>query len=287
MSIKRRALIFHYRRLMGPDAWRKFITGLALGAVTGAFAGLALVALLPAAVALSNQQVVWGLSFGQWLIALAVFGLIAAAADFMGSRVGYFGALGFIRQTHHAIGDQVAKLPLSWFSADSAGSLSRMVTQEMMSLAQSAARFSYELVVNSVAAVLVGLGGWLWDWRLGLLLTVAAPLFALVLGLSRRLLDAGQRIAEPTEEELAARIIEFTNCQGALRACHAGENYPQLRDALDANRQGLRRSLILGATGDLLSGVVVQLIVVAMIVPYCPATSPSPPERPTVTSRTA
>lgn len=266
MSIKRRALVFHYRRLMGPEAWRKFVTGLTLGAVTGAFAGLALVALLPAAVALSDQKVVWGLSFGQWLITLAVFGLIAAAADFLGSRTGYFGALGFIRQTHHAIGDQVAKLPLSWFGADSAGSLSRMVTQEMMSLAQSAARFSYELVINSVAAVLVGLGGWLWDWRLGLLLTVAAPLFALVLGVSRRLLDAGQRIAEPTEEELAARIIEFTKCQGALRACHIGESYPQLRDALDANRQGLRRGLILAAAGDLLSGVVVQLIVVAMIV---------------------
>ena len=32
----------------------------------------------------------------------------------------------------------------------------------------------------------------------------------------------------PAEEELASRIVEFAQCQGALRACHAGSTYEEL-----------------------------------------------------------
>nr|WP_126412890.1 hypothetical protein [Actinomyces viscosus] len=70
------------------------------------------------------------------------------------------------------------------------------------------------LTSTTAACVVVWAGSWAWDWRLGLLLTVAAPLFAELVRAARRLMDHGKSISEPAERELATRVVEIARCQG-------------------------------------------------------------------------
>lgn len=133
-DINRNALLPRYRRLMTPPQWRQLSTGLTIGVAAGALAGFALLALLPASVALTTGTPSWGLDFGGWLVVLLVTAVVTLVIDFMGTRTGYVGALGFMQNVHHSIGDKVARLPLSWFDPSSAGWMSRMASQEMMSL---------------------------------------------------------------------------------------------------------------------------------------------------------
>ena len=190
----------------------------------------------------------------------------AAVCDFQGRRMGMSGALGFMHDVHHAVGDRIARLPLRWFTADSAGTLSRAVSQEMVALGESAAHFMYLLTSTAAACMVVGVGSWAWDWRLGLLLTLAAPLFAGLVRLSRRLLDRGKSISEPAERELATRIVEIARCQGALRSCKAASGYSRLTAAFDDGVRASRRALWWESAGNLVNGALSQIVVVAMIV---------------------
>jgi len=260
------SLLAHYRRLMTGLSWRNLIGGIALGFICGTVSGAALLVLLPASVALATGSSYWGLNFAGWMIALAVCALLAAVLDYFGQRRGFLGALGFIRDIYDAIGDKVARLPLSWFSADSAGTLSRAVSQEMMSLAESAAHYLYRISSTVASCLVIWGGSWFWDWHLGLLLTLAAPPIALLLRLSRRLLNRGKAIVEPHEREMAGRIVEFSRCQGALRSCHASASYPRLIQSFTAGDKAAHRALWWESAGMVLNGVFVQVVVVGMIV---------------------
>ena len=260
------SLLSRFRRLMTDTSWRQTRGCIALAGVNGVLSGLALLVLLPASVALATRAPRWGLSFGGWLIVLVVLGLGAVVCDFQGRRLGMSGALGFMHDVHHAVGDRIARLPLRWFTADSAGTLSRAVSQEMVALGESAAHFMYLLTSTAAACVVVGVGSWAWDWRLGLLLTLAAPLFAGLVRLSRRLLDRGKSISEPAERELATRIVEIARCQGALRSCRAASGYSRLTAAFDNGARASRRALWWESAGNLVNGALSQIVVVAMIV---------------------
>ena len=170
-----------------------------------------------------------------------------------------------MHDVHHAVGDRIARLPLRWFNADSAGTLSRAVSQEMVALGESAAHFMYMLTSTSAACVVVWVGSWAWDWRLGLLLTVAAPLFAGLVRAARRLLDHGKSVSEPAERELATRIVEIARCQGALRSCRAATGYSRLASAFDDGARASGRSLWWETAGNVVNGALSQVIVVAMI----------------------
>ncbi|WP_314920278.1 ABC transporter ATP-binding protein [Actinomyces oris] len=260
------SLLSRFRRLMTDSSWRQTRGCIALAGVNGVLVGLALLVLLPASVALATGAPRWGLSFGGWLVVLVVLGLGAAVCDFQGRRLGMSGALGFMHDVHHAVGDRIARLPLRWFTADSAGTLSRAVSQEMVALGESAAHFMYLLTSTAAACVVVGVGSWAWEWRLGLLLTLAAPLFAGLVRLSRRLLDRGKSISEPAERELATRIVEIARCQGALRSCKAASGYSRLTAAFDDGARASRRALCWESAGNLVNGALSQIVVVAMIV---------------------
>ena len=260
------SLLSRFRRLMTDSSWGQTRGCIALAGVNGVLVGLALLVLLPASVALATGAPRWGLSFGGWLIVLIGLGLGATVCDFQGRRMGMSGALGFMHDVHHAVGDRIARLPLRWFTADSAGTLSRAVSQEMVALGESAAHFMYLLTSTAAACMVVGVGSWAWDWRLGLLLTLAAPLFAGLVRLSRRLLDRGKSISEPAERELATRIVEIARCQGALRSCKAASGYSRLTAAFDDGVRASRRALWWESAGNLVNGALSQIVVVAMIV---------------------
>ena len=77
---------------------------------------------------------------------------VGSTASFFGTKLSYAAGLGFMRNMQVVIGNKVSRLPLGWFKADSAGRLSRMVTQEMISTGQAAALFVGQLINNAAAA---------------------------------------------------------------------------------------------------------------------------------------
>ena len=261
----RLSLLARYHRLMTEDSWGRMVRGLALGAFNGALSGLALLTLLPASVALAGGGTCWGLGFGGWLVALAACAVVSTVTDFQGQRTSMTGALGFMHDVHHAVGDKIARLPLRWFTADTAGTMSRAVSQEMLSLGESAAHFLYRIASTTAGCAVIWIGSWAWDWRLGLFLTVGAPAMALFIALARRLVDRGKAIAEPAERELATRVVELARCQGALRSCRAVGRYGRLRAAFDDGARAAARALWWETGGNLLSGAFTQVVVVGMI----------------------
>ena len=260
------SLLSRFRRLMAEASWQQTRAGLILGGINGVVSGLALLALLPASVALATGEPHWGLSFGGWLAVLVVCAVGAAVTEFQGQRKSMSGALGFMHDVHYAVGDQIARLPLRWFTAETAGTMSRAVSQEMVSLGESAAHFMYKLTSTIAGCVVVGIGSWAWDWRLGLLLTLAAPLFAGLIRGARRLLDDGKSISELAERELAIRVVEIARCQGALRSCRATTRYGRLKAAFDNGARASRRSLWWETAGNVVNGALAQIIIIAMIV---------------------
>ena len=260
------SLLSRFRRLMAEASWQQTRAGLILGGINGVVSGLALLALLPASVALATGEPHWGLSFGGWLAVLGACAVGAAVTEFQGQRTSMSGALGFMHDVHYAVGDQIARLPLRWFTAETAGTMSRAVSQEMVSLGESAAHFMYTLTSTIAGCVVVGIGSWAWDWRLGLLLTLAAPLFAGLIRGARRLLDHGKSISELAERELAIRVVEIARCQGALRSCRATTRYGRLKAAFDNGARASRRSLWWETAGNVVNGALAQIIIIAMIV---------------------
>ena len=261
----RLSLLARYHRLMTEESWGRMVRGLALGAFNGALSGLALLTLLPASVALASGGTCWGLGFGGWLVALAACAVVSTVTDFQGQRTSMTGALGFMHDVHHAVGDKIARLPLRWFDSDTAGTMSRAVSQEMLSLGESAAHFLYRIASTTAGCAVIWIGSWAWDWRLGLFLTVGAPAMALFIALARRLVDRGKAIAEPAERELATRVVELARCQGALRSCRAVGRYGRLRAAFDDGARAAVRALWWETGGNLLSGAFTQVVVVGMI----------------------
>lgn len=259
--MKRQSLYLRFKRYMEDDHWNKSRIGYLFGLISGTFTGFSLMILLPAIVSLAKKKAILGLSFWNWIVILICVGLLSIILDFLGQRTAYIGGLGFMHDVHHKVGDKISKLPLGVFRADTAGILSRIVTSEMINLASTVAHYLYKNFTTIASLVIIALLSWVWDYRLGLLLTIGIPTYLLILNLSKTLINKGKAISEPAEEDVASRMIEFAKCQGALRACHASNNYKALSNALENARIMGKKGLIWQSIGMFLSGVAKQMLV--------------------------
>ena len=260
-----RRLLRRFRRYMTDADASMNRRGMAAYAAAGIFTGLALCTIMPAAMSLQTATPQWGLGFAAWIEVLAVLAALSCVLDYQGCKLGYTAGLGYMRMLQRHIGAKVASLPLGWFSASSAGRLSRIVTQEMMSSGQAVAYFIGQLVRNLCACVVFGLGTWAWNWQLGLTVTVAIPVLFALLKLGQKCIENCYAGETPAEVALASRIVEFAQCQGALRACHAGSGYEELADSFAEAQQRSVRGLWWGVLGNLTSGMGQQALVFAMI----------------------
>lgn len=239
--------------------------GMCLCILAGVLIGIALAFMMPAAMTLQTGGTQWGLSFRAWIIALGGVALLASVFSFFGTKLSYTAGLGFMKNMQTVIGSKIARLPLGWFRADSAGKLSRMVTQEMISTGQAAAFFIGQLLKNAEAVIVFCFATWLWNWRLGALLILAIPILFLLMKLSQICVGKGNRLEDPAEQELASRVVEFAQSQGALRSCHVGASYQELKDSFTNSKKQSIRGLWWSALGQVLSGAGVQMIVAGMI----------------------
>ncbi|QKT05826.1 ABC transporter ATP-binding protein [Gordonia sp. X0973] len=238
---------------------------IALAVICGLAEGVALAALLPAISSLASGEPVWGMGVGGWLWVFAILAVAGFGLNYLQSQRTYAVALDFLESIHRLVGDQVSKQPLGWFARPVAGRLSRMVSTELMQTGEIFAHMIGPLVARLTAAVVIVVAAWVWNPVLGLALTVAAPVFVVITLVSTAFMRKGRNLHEPEEVALADRIVEFSQCQGALRSCGRSHDFPPLLDALERTRATKRRALWLETVGLLLSGVATQVVVVILI----------------------
>lgn len=259
-------LLIRMTRLLSSAGRAGMARTVLLSSAAGLIEGAALVSLMPASSALASGEPWWGLRLPGWLIVVGVLAVVAAVVQYVLAIVGYRVALDLMTTCGRLLGEQVARAPLGWFRGSIAGTLARMVSSQMLRLGESLAHMFAPVVTNAVAVLVLTAGAFIWDWRLGSALLVAVPVYAVLLVAATRILDHGRQLLEPVEEELSDRIVEFARCQGALRSCGCGADYPELRRANEESRQVGARNLWWGALANALHGAMTQIVVVTLIV---------------------
>ncbi|MCI1748084.1 MAG: ABC transporter ATP-binding protein/permease [Acidipropionibacterium sp.] len=255
-----------FARLVSPEGQRTLRRSSLISVVSGVIKGAALVLLLPASVALSTHSASWGLGIAGWLWVFAGLAALGAIVDYYGAIVGYTTALDMLRTVYRRLGDRIAQLPLGWFRPSLSGRLSRLVSQEMLMLGSVLAHQLAPLITAVTSALVMMIGALVWDWRLGIVLAISVPVVAILLRIARRCLTHGKRISTPAEEELSSRIVEFAQCQGALRSAGRSSSFTELEDANAQALKAQRTDLWWGLLANLLNGVVAQSIIIALIV---------------------
>lgn len=258
-------ILTHFKPVVSETGWKQMRVGEAYAVINGILAGIALLALLPAATTLARGGTSWGLDLKGWIIFLAVCAVVTFITEYRMSMVVYMGALDFMDFMHERIGSMIARIPLGWFKADSPGMFSRMVSKEMIQTGETIAHLFYPMVRAITSMAVITIGCWVWDWRLGLVLTIAIPIMYLLVIASRASENKGKEISFPTDVALSARVVEYAKCQGALRSCGRSQNPPHLREAIDANYRAEKTSLWWSVLAKVFTGAFAQIIIVAMI----------------------
>ncbi|WCC79733.1 ABC transporter ATP-binding protein [Cutibacterium equinum] len=259
-------LLETFRPLLTKQGADAFHRSLWLAGLQGVLEGFGLFAVIPTITAFVSGQPSMGLTWQGWVWVLAALAIVGAVVVYFQSTVGYLAAMDVIQKLGVRIGDQVASLPLGWFRSGFPARLSRLLTQGIMHLGEGLAHFTAPLVRGAATTVVMMVLSWFWSWQLGLSLLISIPVMYLILVAARALWLRGESVSQPTEQELAARIVEFCETQPVLRAAGRAGDYEPLRDARRANERSARKKLGLGVAANFLSGLGAQSIAVVLIV---------------------
>ncbi|WP_280457760.1 ABC transporter ATP-binding protein [Nocardia carnea] len=195
-------------------------------------------------------------------VAVAAYALLRYVSDLSGFRAGTT----LLRGVYHRLGDQLARLPIGWYTADRIGEVSvlagRGVLQAMSVIAHQLAPLTSAAVtpLTIVGVMLV------FDWRLGLAALAAVPVVVLVQIRSGRAMAAGDAERHARDQEAAGRVVEYLQAQPVLRAGgRTTERFRILDDALHGVERAARRSILSALTGVVGLTLVVQTTFTALL----------------------
>ncbi|MBV7363018.1 ABC transporter ATP-binding protein/permease [Actinomycetaceae bacterium TAE3-ERU4] len=234
--------------------------------IFGLTEGLGFIFLLPAVTSLETGQASWGLYFTQWMIVYLGLAIIGGICLYFPAILSYSMAGDMLRTFHRRAGEQISRLPLGWFDDSKAGRMSRLVSYELMLAGEIIAHIIYAVQYKTVTVLVIVVGVFFWDWHLGLPLLLALPLIFVILLVAGKVGKRGKAIGEPGQVELTSRIVEFAQCQQALRAAGQDESYEQLNRAIAKARKSSYKELWLESLANILSGGIVQFVVVMLII---------------------
>ncbi|MCS4535797.1 ABC transporter ATP-binding protein [Corynebacterium sp. HS2168-gen11] len=230
--------------------------------IAGIIRGLALTAFLPALTVLVKKQDIWGLGIGGWLGVLLCLGVIAAGVEYVLAIMSYSVALDAMASFHKKIGDQAARLPLGYFTSETAGTFSRLVSKQMIMLGESFAHMLAPMIANTFTMLILLVGCWIWSPKMGILLTISVPVMFVAVWAAKRCKEQDETINAAPSQELSARLVEFAQKQPILRACGQASSFqPLLQATRDAEKAGMK-GLWWGLLGNAIIGTVIQWIAV-------------------------
>ncbi|MGW6915101.1 ABC transporter ATP-binding protein [Kitasatospora sp. NPDC054939] len=251
-------------RVLGRRHARPLVRTLALMTATAIVEGLSYALLAPVLRALlggtPHQAWPWLGAFGA---AVALYAVLRYLGDLAGFRVG----TALLRGVYHRLGDQLARLPLSWYGAARVGEVSVLagqgVLRAMGAIAHLLAPFvSAAVTPLTIVAVILAL-----DWRLGAASLAAVPVVAAIQVLTRRSAAAADAQRAARDREATGRVLEYLQAQPVLRAGgRTAERFHLLDDALRQVRYASRRSTLAALPGVLGLTLTVQAVFTAVLV---------------------
>ena len=229
-------------RISDPPARRVLVAYVVVMILATLTASATFVTLVPLLTALLSGQPASALPV---LGLLAGLGLLAACLDFTATLLGQRAAARLILRMHQLLAERTARLPLGWFDAERTGAISNVTTRGVTFAANAPESILRPLLYGLVPPSVVSLAMFVVDWRLGLCFLIAVVLVAVVYRWAQARDARLERAADERDEEGAARVIEFSTAQPAVRAAgpdSLGER--SVRAALVAQRAAKRAALI-------------------------------------------
>lgn len=196
----------------------------------------------------------------QALIVLAVVWLIHAVLVGVATWSGVAGSLGIIRSMHRGLGGRLVHLPLSWFSPEAQGRASHTAVRGTMFVATAAMDVLVPLVGHIAMPATIAILTLFIDWRIGLAMTLSAPVLWLTSGLASKWESAGEERVRGVRTDTDLQLLEFASRQQVLRAAGIADDYPPLTRAVEKQRAAGRSALWLSLGGMVLQGFVIQTV---------------------------
>lgn len=230
----------------------------------GALCGLSIASVVPVITHLLSNDV---RGATPWLLALLAGVILCWGLRRHVEQAGIRVGVAILQGARHRLGDQMASMPVGWFSPQNTARLSHVVTQGMMSVAQLPAHV-FTPVIAGVITPLVLVGALLvLHWQLGLIALLALPLLAAVLGLSSMLAKRADSAFQQRFAEASQRVVEFAQAQSVLRAFNGeGNSLRLLEDASLQQRRSGMRLIWLSSSAAVMNSWAVQAVFAALLI---------------------
>lgn len=201
-----------------------------------------------------------------WLVALVVAALVAMGLRWANIvRAAQVGC-DTIRSLQHRTARHLATLPVDWFAPRHAGELPQLAGQGVMALASVVPHQLPPLLGGVLTPAVVLAVAAVADWRVAVVMLVAAPLLVLVHRATVRGLAASEERGHAAAAAATARIVEFAHSQPTLRAAgSANPGRALLTDALAEQDRAADQSMRREISARLGFGIAVQLVLVAVV----------------------
>ncbi len=194
-----------------------------------------------------------------WLMAMTVLLGIYAIIRYRTQMAGYRAAIGLGRGLFAKLGDQIAQLPLGWFTAERVGDVGRLTSKGVIDVIGVPAHLLRPVVTAFVTPAALIAIMFLFDWRLALAALITAPLAALTYRWTGNVVQRTDHRTHAAGSETAGRIVEFAQNQAVLRAFgRAAEGHQLLDQALLEQRNAGRAQLAAALPGFSTFVLVVQ-----------------------------
>ena len=258
-------LLKEYRAILNTYGNAQLSLSLTLMIVAGVIDGLVYLVIIPTADTIATGKPAWGMGLSGWLITLAVLAVVGAVTTYAMTLSSYRAALEALRLLLIKVGDQLAKLPLGWFTGGVNGRISRLVTDGLLSVGSGLAHFTVPVIRNTLTALTLLVGVSIWNPVLGLTLGIALAVIVALTLVSNKLEKKSHDMKSGSEQELAGRIVEYASCQSALRSAGRSTEYEPLLSAVRECERRNRVSQWVAMAGLAIGGMSAQLTVVAVI----------------------
>lgn len=237
---------------------RPFHTFIGLAVANAIVQGIVLASMIPALIYLlrgdSEHTYIWLGVFGAGTLITMVISTITNKSSFSSSMV-------IIDAMHRRLGEKLIKLPLGWFNADSTGRASHLAVKGTMFVATAAMDILVPLITNFVTPVVLVFVALAFDWRIGLVLLIGAPLVYGSSKLAIHLSEKNNKVLHGAQINTDTRLLEFGRAQVSLRAAGiTGSEYAPLAEAIELQRKAAYRSTWGSVVNMLLQNFVVQLV---------------------------
>ena len=263
--VKDPVLLGEYRRILNKYGNAQLSLSLVLMMVSGLVEGLVYLVVIPTTGTIATGKPVWGMGLSGWLIILAVLAVVGAVTTYAMTLSSYRAALEALRLLLIKVGDQLAKLPLGWFTGGVNGRISRLVTDGLLSVGSGLAHFTAPIIRNTLTTLTLLVGVSIWNPVLGLTLGVALAVVAVLTLASNKLEKKSHDMKSGSEQELASRIVEYASCQNALRSAGRSAEYEPLLSAVRECEKHHHVSQWVAMAGLAIGGMSAQVTVVAVI----------------------